>query len=81
MVTGRQQKMVARNSYLTRPFYSHLFLNQYRGSSASSSSSSASSGKYRCKEIGSWDKAQVPLKQGHTYLDRDGDGEECESLK
>jgi len=56
--------------------------NRKGGSSASSSgSSSAGSGKYRCKEIGSWDKAQVLLKQGHTYLDRDGDGEACESLK
>ena len=44
-------------------------------------SSSASSAKYRCKEIGSWDKAQALLKQGHTYLDRDSDGEACESLK
>jgi endonuclease YncB( thermonuclease family) len=42
--------------------------------------SSSSSGRYRCKEIGSWDKAQVLLKQGHTYLDRDGDGEACEAL-
>ena len=50
-------------------------------SASSSSSSSSSSGKYRCKEIGSWDKAQALLKQGHTYLDRDGDGEACESLK
>ena len=50
-------------------------------SASSSSSSSGSSGKYRCKEIGSWDKAQVLLNQGHTYLDRDGDGEACESLK
>jgi endonuclease YncB( thermonuclease family) len=56
--------------------------NRKGGSSTSSSgSSSSSSGKYRCKEIGSWDKAQVLLKQGHTYLDRDGDGEACESLK
>ena len=51
------------------------------GSASSSGSSSASSGKYRCKEIGSWDKAQALLKQGHTYLDRDADGEACESLK
>jgi len=51
------------------------------GSASSSSSSSGSSAKYRCKEIGSWDKAQSLLKQGHTYLDRDGDGEACESLK
>jgi len=50
-------------------------------SASSSGSSSASSGKYRCKEIGSWSRAQDLLKQGHTYLDRDGDGEACESLK
>ena len=56
--------------------------NRKGGFSASSSGSkSAGSVKYRCKEIGSWDKAQVLLKQGHTYLDRDGDGEACESLK
>ena len=54
-----------------------------RGASGASSpgGSSVSSGKYRCKEIGSWDKAQTLLKQGHTYLDRDGDGEACESLR
>jgi endonuclease YncB( thermonuclease family) len=45
------------------------------------SSTGSSSRKYRCKEIGSWNKAQYLLKQGHTYLDRDGDGEACESLK
>ena len=52
-----------------------------RKGSRTSASGGSSSGKYRCKEIGSWDKAQVLLKQGHTYLDRDGDGEACESLK
>jgi endonuclease YncB( thermonuclease family) len=53
-----------------------------RGDSSSSSNSGASnSGRYRCNEIGSWDKAQSLLKQGHTYLDRDADGEACESLK
>ena len=58
-----------------------------RGGSTSSSSgggaSSTGSGsrKYRCGEIGSWSKAQDLLKQGHTYLDGDGDGEACESLK
>lgn len=36
--------------------------------------------KYRCKEIGSWIKAQELLREGHTYLDRDGDGQACESL-
>ena len=51
------------------------------GSSTSSGRGGTTSGKYRCKEIGSWDKAQMLLKQGHTYLDRDGDGEACESLR
>ena len=51
------------------------------GSSTSSGGGGTTSGKYRCKEIGSWNKAQVLLKQGHTYLDRDGDGEVCESLR
>ena len=51
------------------------------GSSTSSGGGGTTSGKYRCKEIGSWDKAQMLLKQGHTYLDRDGDGEACESLR
>ena len=49
-------------------------------SSASSSSGASSSGRYRCSEIGSWRKAQDLLKKGHTYLDRDGDGEACEAL-
>ena len=58
-----------------------------RGGSTSSSSGGGSSTtgstsrKYRCREIGSWSKAQELLKQGHTYLDRDGDGEACESLR
>jgi len=51
------------------------------GSSASSGSGASSSGRYRCGEIGSWSRAQDLLRQGHTYLDRDGDGEACESLK
>ena len=55
--------------------------NRKGGSSASSSGGGSSSGRYRCKEIGSWSKAQDLLKQGHTYLDRDGDGEACETLK
>ena len=47
-----------------------------------SSSSSAPSGRrYTCKQIGSYAQAQVLLQQGHTYLDGDGDGEACESLK
>jgi endonuclease YncB( thermonuclease family) len=37
--------------------------------------------RYRCKEIGSYAKAQELLRQGHTYLDGNGDGEACESLR
>ena len=39
------------------------------------------SSRYRCKQIGSWAKAQELLKQGHSYLDRDGDGEACEEIR
>ena len=47
-----------------------------------SSSSSAPSGRrYTCKQIGSYAKAQVLLRQGHSYLDGDGDGEACEGLR
>ncbi|MBW0174154.1 MAG: thermonuclease family protein [Vulcanococcus sp.] len=46
------------------------------------SSSSAPSGRrYTCKQIGSYAQAQVLLRQGHSYLDGDGDGEACESLR
>jgi hypothetical protein len=37
--------------------------------------------RYRCQEIGSYARAQELLRQGHTYLDSNGDGEACESLK
>ena len=40
-----------------------------------------SGSRYRCKQIGNWAKAQELLKQGHTYLDGDGDGEACEALR
>ena len=49
--------------------------------SNSSSKPGYSDSRYRCKQIGSWAKAQELLKQGHTYLDRDGDGEACKSLR
>ena len=44
-------------------------------------SSGISVNRYRCNEVESWAKAQELLKQGHTYLDRDGDGEACEGLQ
>ncbi len=37
--------------------------------------------RYTCKQIGSFATAQQLLQQGHTYLDRDGDGVACESLR
>ncbi len=37
--------------------------------------------RYSCKEIGSYDRAQELLRQGHTYLDGKGDGQPCESLR
>ena len=46
-----------------------------------STSSPGSSRKYRCKDVGSWSRAQQLLAQGHRYLDGDGDGEACESLR
>ena len=36
--------------------------------------------KYKCAEIGDWDLAQKLLSKGHSYLDRDKDGEACEVL-
>jgi endonuclease YncB( thermonuclease family) len=55
--------------------------NRKGASGNNSEASSSKSGKYRCEDFGSWDKAQALLKQGHTYLDRDGDGKACESLR
>ena len=36
---------------------------------------------YRRKQSGSYQQAQMLLHQGHTYLDGNGDGEACESLR
>jgi endonuclease YncB( thermonuclease family) len=64
------------NGGLTRPW-------DYRSSQRKpSGSSSAPAGRrYTCKQIGSYAQAQVLLRQGHSYLDGDGDGEACEGLK
>ncbi|MEA5400043.1 thermonuclease family protein [Synechococcus sp. BA-124 BA4] len=37
--------------------------------------------RYLCREISSYARAQELLRQGHTYLDSNGDGEACESLR
>ena len=36
--------------------------------------------RLRCADIGDWSKAQKFLQAGHSYLDRDNDGEACEAL-
>ena len=36
--------------------------------------------KQKCGDIGDWSKAQKFLQEGHSYLDRDNDGEACEAL-
>ena len=36
--------------------------------------------KQRCADIGDWSQAQKFLQEGHSYLDRDNDGEACEAL-
>ena len=40
-----------------------------------------SGGMTTCKQIGSYARAQALLRQGHSYLDRNGDGVACESLR
>jgi endonuclease YncB( thermonuclease family) len=64
------------NGGLTRPW-------DYRsGQRKPSSSSNAPAGRrYTCSHIGSYAEAKVLLRQGHRYLDGDGDGEACESLR
>jgi hypothetical protein len=37
--------------------------------------------KLTCRQIGSYAHAQELLKHGHTYLDKNGDGVACESLR
>ena len=34
-----------------------------------------------CRQIGSFARAQELLRQGHTYLDKNGEGVACESLR
>ena len=57
------------------------FRRNRRTGSSSNSSQGTTRTRWRCKDIGSWTKAQQLLSQGHTYLDRDKDGEACEGLR
>ena len=49
--------------------------------SVSPLSQQASGAHTTCKQIGSFARAQELLRQGHSYLDRNGDGVACESLR
>ena len=71
---------------ITRPWiYRRMRLTVPRASRADGSpqpSSHAGNGsRLTCRQIGSWDQAQALLRQGHNYLDGDGDGEACSSLR
>lgn len=37
--------------------------------------------RWYCANVGSWERAQQLLREGHTYLDGDSDGEACERLR
>jgi micrococcal nuclease len=37
--------------------------------------------RWYCANVGSWERAQQLLREGHTYLDGDNDGEACERLR
>ena len=41
----------------------------------------SSARRWYCRNVGSWERAQQLLREGHTYLDGDGDGEACEALR
>jgi endonuclease YncB( thermonuclease family) len=47
---------------------------------SSPGSAAVVSRRYKCKEIGSYARAQELLREGHTYLDKNGDGIACKSL-
>lgn len=47
----------------------------------SGSAAPATGQRFTCRQIGSYARAQELLRQGHTYLDRNGDGTACESLR
>ena len=54
---------------------------QHASPRPNNSSTRSPSGRHTCGKIGDWKRAQQLLKEGHTYLDRDGDGEACEALR
>ncbi|MFM7547735.1 MAG: hypothetical protein ACKO8I_02460 [Cyanobacteriota bacterium] len=65
---------------ITRPWD---FRRRPRGSSAAviPDGTTPDGRRYSCRMIGSHARAQELLRQGHTYLGGNGDGEACESLR
>ena len=59
---------------VTRPW-------DYRSAQRRSGSAAPAGRRHTCKHIGSYAQAQLLLRQGHSYLDGDGDGEACEGLR
>ena len=66
---GRQSKPAARPQ---RPVNLTIINGEARPSSGR---------RWYCRNVGSWERAQQLLREGHTYLDGDGDGEACEALR
>ncbi len=64
---------------ITRPW--DFRRSRTAGQSARTTESIPVSRRYRCVEIGSFPRGQELLRQGHTYLDSNGDGKACESLR
>ncbi|MFM9089771.1 MAG: thermonuclease family protein [Cyanobium sp.] len=50
------------------------------GSRSPATGTSSAGGRHYCKNL-TWQEAQQLLRQGHSYLDRDGDGEACEGRR
>jgi endonuclease YncB( thermonuclease family) len=68
---------------ITRPWDYRSGRSGSSGSTSATTPSSqgSSSRKYRCSDFKTAAEAQAALKQGHSYLDKDGDGHACESLR
>jgi len=70
----------------TRPSAASTAAAQFPPAAESTPPAVASAGGYSgrklsSRQIGSYARAQELLRQGHTYLDRNGDGVACESLR
>ena len=64
---------------ITRPW--DFRRSRSAGRSATATGSIPGGRKVRCREIGSFARAQELLRPGHTDLGGDGEGEACESLR